>query len=160
GSYNELLYRNGNGLLPARLLGKQRAPADGYFHFAVDGQSYLLPPLDAFGDDNDRISLLSARFRQYVRTELAPRGQPRQILSFMPAPTVVRGPASGDANRLPLGDAAIVEWQPRLAPPAGDRGPRTADHARGRVVLVTTPVNMDWGTWPASRSYLPLMQEL
>src|SRR5206468_8356422 len=32
-SYNDVLYRNGRGLLPARLVGRQEAPKGYYFHF-------------------------------------------------------------------------------------------------------------------------------
>src|SRR5262249_10336220 len=74
GPYNALLFRNGTGLLPAKLLGKQAAPANAFFHFAADEKAFQKPPLDAFTDDNDRISLLMPRFRQYVRAELAPKG--------------------------------------------------------------------------------------
>ena len=85
GSYNEFLYRNGTGLLPARLLSRARAPAEFFFHLGADAESYRVPPLDAFGDDNDRVSLLAARFRQFVRSQPAPRGGPRKVLSFLPA---------------------------------------------------------------------------
>src|SRR5262249_59469629 len=59
-----------------------------------------------------------------------------------------------------------VEWQPLLPPPVREEATRPREapprptRARGRVLLVTTTVNMDWSTWPAYRSYLPLMQEL
>jgi hypothetical protein len=161
-AYNELLFKNGVGLLPARLLAKQKAPADAYYHFAVDGQAYRLPPLDAFTDDNDRTSLLTARFRQYVRTELAAKGQPRKILTFMPASSSVKA-APGNRRELeglPLGDAAVVEWNPPLAVAVNERGAKSPARARGRVVLIPTTLNMDWTSWPASRSYVPLMQEL
>src|SRR5262249_49091530 len=48
GAYNDLLYRNGTGLLPAKLLGKQAAAPNTYFHFAADEKAYQKPPLDAF----------------------------------------------------------------------------------------------------------------
>jgi hypothetical protein len=45
---------------------------------------------------------------------------------------------------LPVGDPALVEWS----------------RYRGRVVLFTSTVNMDWTTWPVSPSFPALMQEL
>jgi hypothetical protein len=107
------------------------------------------------------------RFRQYLRAEPAPKGA-RKVLAFQPASANVQGtPGAGkELENLPVGDPAIVEWQPLLPPAVREEAPRQqeapprATRARGRVLLVTTTVNMDWTTWPAYRSYLPLMQEL
>ncbi|HXG09300.1 MAG TPA: VWA domain-containing protein [Gemmataceae bacterium] len=160
--YNRLLYREGKGILPARLLGKQEAPTKHFFHFAVEDKAYREPPLDAFGDDRDRAALLAVRFRQYIRAEPAPRGGPRKVLSFMPQSTAEDRKVQ--AERLPLGDPALIEWQPPL--PEAERRKReeaglpSAARYRGRVVLFTSTANMDWNTWPASPSYLPFMQEL
>src|SRR5262249_53531224 len=138
-----------------------------FFHFAADETAYQKPPLDAFTDDNDRISLLMPRFRQYVRAEPAPKGS-RKVLAFQPASANMQGtPGAGkELENLLAGDPAIVEWQPLLPPAVRDEAarpqeaPPRATRARGRVLLVTTTVNMDWSPWPAYRSYLPLMQEL
>jgi len=147
-AYNRLVYRNGEGLLPARLIGQQLAPAGAYFNLYAgsDDKDYKEPPLRAFTDLRDRESLRSARFRQYIRTELVPGGRPRKILSFMPeASTASTGAQEpGNANPLPAGDPALVEW-PRY---------------RGQVVLFTSTVNMDWNTWPVSPSFPALMQEV
>jgi hypothetical protein len=168
GAYNDLLYRGGQGLLPARLMGKPGAPRNAYYHLAVDGPTSPEPPLDAFADDNDRTSLVSARFRRYVRATPAERGAPRKILSFMPASSLAAGPSSGakEVEGLPVGDPAVLEWRPPAAPLPGDEGQRTRDgrpgtgRYRGRVVLLTSTLNMDWTSWPASPSFLPFMQEL
>ncbi len=155
-SYNRLLFRNAHGLLPARLLGVQQAPAERAFTLYADEENYKRPPLDAFASDRDRSSLMFARFRRYVRTEPVPGGRARKVLSFMPdAPA----PADGGASKepLPAGDPAILEWQP----PAGkDRGRRLMASYRGPVVLLTSTVNMDWTTWPISPSFPAMMQEL
>ena len=75
------------GILPGRLLGQQTAPANRFFTFHAGDESYQRPPLDAFAADLDRMSLLGARFRQYVRVELPPRGRARGrwILCTSPA---------------------------------------------------------------------------
>jgi hypothetical protein len=146
-AYNRLVYRNGEGILPGRLLSVQPAPdKDSYFRFTAEEKNYHLPPLEAFAADRDRNSLLSARFRQYVRAELPQRGQARKILSFMPeagSPTAAldRGPGS---SKLPVGDPALIDWPRR----------------RGRVLLFTSTVNMDWTSWPASPSFPALVQEI
>jgi SAM-dependent methyltransferase len=164
-AYNDLLYKGGTGLLPAELKEKQAAPASGYFHLAVEEKAYQSPPLDAFADDNDRISLTIPRFRQYVRVNAVPpaRGA-RKVLSFMPAPANLSDPRNVKAiEGLPVGDPAVLEWQPPLPPDNAAHGPDSPPRLarmRGRVVLITTPTNMDWSTWPAYRSFLPLMQEL
>jgi hypothetical protein len=165
GAYNDLLYRNGQGLLPARLQGVQTAPRDVHFRFDVDSGPTLEPPLDAFRLDSDRLSLVSARFRKYVRTAPADKGGPRKVLSFVPASSVP-GRTSPSVEGLPIRDPAILEWQPPVAPLPGDEAPAPRDRAgpagryRGRVVLVTTTVNTDWTSWPASPSFPALMQEL
>ena len=69
-SYNRVVYRNGEGILPARLLGKQQAPEKRYFNFFADDKTYHEAPVDAFAGERDRLSLLGARFSQYVRAEL------------------------------------------------------------------------------------------
>src|SRR5262245_37361989 len=40
GVYNELLYKGGGGILPARLVKEQPRPANSYFHFVVDEKEY------------------------------------------------------------------------------------------------------------------------
>jgi hypothetical protein len=155
--YNELLYKNGNGILPARLMKEQPRPTNSYYHFTVDEKDFQEAPLDEFKYYSDRSSLRSARFRQYVSTESAPRGQPRKFIAFTPEPNKERGPGADEAARLPRGEAALIEWQPPL--PVGDKGMVTGRY-RGRVVLFTSTFNMDWNTWPASPSYPAFMQEL
>jgi hypothetical protein len=147
-AYNRLVYRNGNGILPARLLGRQSAPPKSYFNLFAgsDERDYKDPPLNAFTDFRDRESLRAARFRQYVRAELAPGSRARKILSFMPeASTASAGNQDRNhADPLPAGDPALVEWS----------------RYRGRVVLFTSTVNMDWTSWPVSPSFPALLQEV
>jgi hypothetical protein len=159
GVYNELLYRDGNGILPARLVKEQPPPSNSYFHFFVEARNYEKPPLDAFAGQGDRLSLVGARFRQYVGVEPAPRGQPRKVMSFMPAPIKERGAGADEAGKLPRDEPALIEWRPPIvagAPAEINPAPRY----RGRVILFTSTFNMDWNSWPASPSYPPFIQEL
>ncbi len=161
GAYNEALYRSGQGLLPARLEKKQPAKERTWFQFK--DADYTRPPLDAFGIQDDRASLESVRVRQYVKAVLADKGGPRKVLSF--TPVTIPGPTAVSLDGLPVGDPAVVEWQPPAAALAGDNAAAAKDRppgarARGRVVLVTTTVNMDWNSWPASPSFLAFTQEL
>ncbi|MFL5331180.1 MAG: VWA domain-containing protein [Gemmataceae bacterium] len=129
-TYNRLLYRNGEGLLPARLLARQRAQGDAFFNITADRDAFRRAPLSAFLADDDSASLLSARFKEYWRVEPNAKATGRRILSFLP--------------QTPGGDALIYDW------PRG----------RGRVVLYTSTVNTGWTGWPVSPSFLPFMHEL
>jgi hypothetical protein len=161
GAYNEALYRNGQGLLPARLEKKQTAKDRTWFQFKDD--DFTKPPLTAFGNQDDRASLDAARFRQYVKVVLADRGGPRRVLNY--GPVAAPGPMGPSLDGMPVGEPAIVEWQPPAAAFAADNEQAARDrqpgaHARGRVLLLTSTANMDWNSWPASPSYLAFMQEL
>src|SRR5262249_45349982 len=43
---------------------------------------------------------------------------------------------------------------------AKDRAVAGVSRCRGKVLLLTSTVNMDWTSWPASPSFLAMMQEL
>jgi hypothetical protein len=162
GAYNDLLYKNGTGILPARLLGNQAAPKNTFFHYVADERAFQQPPLKEFTDDRDRVGLLLfPRFWQYVRAELAGSKGARKVLSFMPASALATKPGetSKDVEKLPVNDPALVEWQPPF-PPAREDGPPHPARMRGRVILFTTPVNADWSTLPPSPCFVPLMNEV
>ena len=177
-AWNRLLWKNDRGLLPAKLLGIQSAPSEHYFTLhAPDG--FLLPPLRAFIDQQDQYALQGVRFQQFLRTQLANDATVRRALSFMPE--VLPGSTVKIDRTLPVNEAALVEWNPPLplgeaadtaSVPSrpesatkgqGQDGPRK--HAiptryRGKVILLTSTVNMDWNSWPASPSFLAMMNEL
>jgi hypothetical protein len=167
-AYNRLLFKQDQGLLPGKLLGVQQAPPEHAFVLQASDEAFLEPPLKAFADDDDRISLRSVRFRQYVRAKPAADAKLRKVLSFMPE---LQAGAKGSADKtLPLDDPAIFEWNPPLPvkqeeerPKAGDpplSPARAATRYRGKVVLITTTLNMDWNSWPGSPSFGAMMQEL
>jgi hypothetical protein len=140
-SYNRLLYRDGKGLLPAKLVGLARAPADAFFLPFADEDAYRRPPLDAFAGDDERAGLMAARFKQYVRVEIPPGSAARRVLAF--------APVFGDRPR---------ESEPALASPDAlmVEGPRH----RGRVVLLASTLNTDWTSWPIAPSFPPFVQQL
>lgn len=154
--YNRLLHRGGKGILPAALKEVRQAPDKQPFLFYADEESYKKAPLDAFAADNDRTSLLYARFRQYVITE--PNERVSRVLSFMEEKTDVRPEAT---EKTKGGDAAILAWNPPIVADNQARPDKSkTSAARGRVILLTTSVNMDWTSWPISPSFPPMMQEL
>ena len=89
----------------------------------------------------------------------------RTILSFNSE--VTAGADVEQDKTLPNGDPALIEWNPPL--PRGQTGRRAAGAVRsgacrrryrGKVLLLTTAVNMDWSSWPGSPSFTALMQEM
>jgi hypothetical protein len=152
GSYNDMLYRDGKGLLPARLLGRQQATPGYNYQFSIDPDADREDPLKPFRNAAAREHLLACRFQQFIQAEPAPRAGPRRVLGF--TPVAVPGRESGASRSTPPpGGPAVLEWRP----PADKEG---TGRLRGRVVLITTTVNSDWNNWPASPSYPPLVQEL
>ncbi len=153
-SYNDLLYRDGKGLLPARLIDYAKANSGYEFQLAMDAEADREDPLKPFRSESAREYLLAVRFRQFVQAEPAPHAAPRRVLSFVP----VAIPGQPKASPL-SGGPAILDWRP----PTGshpERGNQGTGRMRGRVVLITTTVNADWNNWPSSPSFAPLMQEL
>jgi hypothetical protein len=169
--YNRLLGKKDQGILPAKLLSVQQAPAEHYFVLQAPEEAFLGPPLKAFAADDDKASLRSVRFRSYVRARAAADAKVVKLLTFMPE--VQAGSKVTTDKALPIDDPAVLAWNPPL-PPAKDEGakgqgsepasPSDASHTpsryRGKVVLLTSTVNMDWNTWPGSPSFAAMMQEL
>jgi hypothetical protein len=139
--YNRVLFANGNGLLPGKLLGVKAVANvdDPGFRLYADEDSYRKPPLAAFRDDNARGGLTSVPFKRYVRLDAPADGRARRVLSFVPAAAADK---AVDKSARP--DPAVVEW------------PRH----RGRVVVYTGTFNVDWTDWPLLPSYLPFAHEL
>ena len=152
-AYNRVLYRDGEGILPARLVGRRRQtqtrmsvpPQAQFFSLFADEPSFREPPLLAFVSEQDRASLFSAKFREYVGVEPAPRGRCRTVLSFVQESAGSKPGSTGE----PKSPSRVFE--PALV--------EAARHG-GRVLLFTSTLNMDWTTWPVSPSYPALMQEI
>jgi hypothetical protein len=165
-AYNRVLYKKGKGLLPAKLEGLQSSSKDHYFRLIPGDEGFEKPPLDVFRTHPTAFDRV--RIHSYIRTELAPDGRPRKLLGYEPQ-RQSDSKLPLDKN-LPIGNAAIIEWNPPLPPPAdqqeqkGKPGERSRTSGpvfyRGKVILITTSVNMDWTSWPGSPSYGALMQEL
>lgn len=150
-AYNDVLYRDGKGLLPARLIDYAKANSGYEFQLTMDADADREDPLKPFRSESAREYLLAARFRQFIQTEPVSHAGPRRVLSFTP----VAIPGQPKTSP-PSGGPAILDWRPPASPQAERRNGRM----RGRVVLITTTVNADWNNWPSSPSFAPLMQEL
>ena len=138
-AFNRLLFNKGNGIVPARLVKRIRASEGQHFTLTGDDEAFQQPPLAAFSADNDRGTLLAARIREYYQVELPAKVAVKKWLSFLP-PQGVK-PGAGAKTTL---DPAMLEWR----------------RHRGRVMLITTTMNIDWGSWPGSPAFLPLAHEL
>ncbi len=167
GAYNELFFKRGAELMPARLVGKQPASASSIYRFALGSEGDREPPLKAFAAPGAREHLLSPRIARFVTVE-APSaargiGVPRTILSLVRESVPGVSPKAEDAKMAP-GGPAILEWRPPLTAVeravTGNEKGRAVPRMRGRVVLITMTVNADWNNWPPSRAYPPLMNEL
>lgn len=164
--YNKLLYNEGRGLMPAELKKRIEAPPEHSFYLQnTDDNAFSLPPLNAFSDDRDRLTLRTARFRKYIQA-VVPEGRARTVLWFALEYTPNEKVKIDDS--LPRSSPALVEWSPPLSrahqvAPAGKPGQRAERQPmryRGKVILLTSAVNMDWSGWPGSPSFGAMMQEL
>lgn len=152
--YNKVLYNEGDGLLPGKLLGvnEPKTADDLGFRLIADEDSYRRPPLAAFRDDNVRAGLTTVPFKRYIKLDAPADGRARRILSFVPAAQLSAKPKEKAAktdkvdtpDKSEKPDAAIVEW------------PRH----RGRVVVYTSTFNTDWNDWPVLPTFLPFAHEL
>src|SRR5262249_25656314 len=107
-AYNRLLYKGDQGLLPAQILRVQQAPPDHYFTVrAPDG--FNVPLLKAF-DSDDQLALSRVRFQQYLRVESANDASVRKVLTFYPE--ALAGSKTKVDGSLPIGDTALIEWNP------------------------------------------------
>lgn len=161
--YNRLFFKNDQGLLPAQLFKKVVVPAEHHFTLHAQEDQFLELPLKAFKEDDDRVSLKSGRFRMYVEAKPAGDAKARTVMTFMPEIAV--GAKVEFDKSLATNDAAILEWNPPLGKLEPGKGKlkgqmMPAARYRGKVVLITTTLNMDWNTWPGSPSFGAMMQEL
>jgi uncharacterized membrane protein len=170
--YNDLLHnddpaRPGKMILPAKLMRKVSAPPDHHFYLYNSDKDVFeeKQPLAAFSQEEHRMTLRTVRFQQFVEA-VVPKGKARTLLSFMWE--FVPGGKGKQDDTLPVNKPAIIEWNPPLSraqqPAAvvvkGKKGDRQPARYRGRVILLTTAVNLDWSNWPLSYSFIPMMHEL
>ena len=146
--YNRMLFRDGAGLLPARLGDQIDTPTRAGVGF---GPTALTHPITRMLQG--QASAIVGRIHFWSYASSIPAGTPgatqdgdiEAARETADSPSNAQGPARvvlafNDAEQSP----AILE-----------RG-----FGRGRVVLVTTSCDSDWNDWPADPSYVILMLEL
>ncbi len=156
--YNQMLYRNGDGILPGQLTALRVAPKDRSFALTADEQAFNQPPLSAFRADNDRAGLTFPRFQRYIHLDFPANSGARKIFSFYTPEQTGEAKDKPDEklplDKLPKGNAlgnlstglepAICEWK----------------RHRGKVVLYTSSFNTEWTNWPLSPTFPEFIQEL
>ena len=134
-NYNQILYRQGTGPLPAKLGNRHGDAQRRDEAYAFDPGDFSHPLLSAFQGNPDA-GLETTLSYVYIQAALPAPGNPTQ------------GNPIQNQSRVALafdsGDPAIVERQ----------------FGRGRSLLVTTSVDERWGTWPLWPSFLPLVHEI
>jgi hypothetical protein len=154
-AYNDVLYRAGLGILPARLVETQTDTEDYTYQFNLDSEMEREPAFKAFTESRPREMLLKASFHKFLRAEPAVKGGPRTLMSFAAALLPGKDPEGKLKSGRPSGGPALLEWRP----PAGKDDPE-GEKLRGRVVLFTSTFNADWTSWPASPVFPPFIDRL
>jgi hypothetical protein len=146
--YNEVLFNDGKGILPGRILGERRAEGESYFALVAGEEAFKHPPLSAYRDDKERAALTLPQFHAYVRLDAPANGPARRVLSFAP----MTAPGKADA----------------AGPAAGALDPAVVDYPRhrGRVIVYTSTFNPEragrgqvWSGWAPHPTFLPFLQE-
>lgn len=160
---NDMLYKAGDGILPARLEKKIASPEHHFFSMDAEEKDFAVPPLRAFSDSKDKIGIASRPFKSYLQAAVN-GDRVRTVLFFAreldPSAKDKLDPA------VPTGDPALLEWNP-LMPGGGGR----AIAYPGKVVLFTStfhekfgkypfPVFDGWNYWAGSMNYGAMMQEM
>jgi len=155
-SYNDNLFRDGKGLLPAKLLKQVNAAPDSLFQFQPDFASFQSPPLSAFRTPEDKLSLLAPRFTKIFQVEPLSKSSVRQLASFK---QIATGNKADEPKEESIKAPALLGWQPLAVSQSKKVGPSNA-RSKGWVYLVSSSANTEWNNWPAYPSYLPMVQEL
>lgn len=156
--YNDAVYRNGEGLMPVRLLDTAQAPA-GVESVTFGRWDVDHPMLRAFD------GALAALLRQVkVRAYLSIAGpdEPDAASSSGPAKDAPISPegAINDGSRDRNDAISPVRVLARFND--ADESPAIVQRrfGRGTTVFIATTVDQDWNDWASNFSYLPMMLEL
>ena len=155
---DRLLYKNGKGLLPARLGQKSRP-----------GRTALFPARDRRSVRGTALATVQGRERPGQPAlgpiqELSPVARERGVAR--PRGTVVHAGRPGQevGPRFSVGRSGADRVEPAVAAQPGRKGQAgrgvAGSRYRGKVVLFTSTLNLDWTRWPGSPSYVAMMQEL
>jgi von Willebrand factor type A domain/Aerotolerance regulator N-terminal/CARDB len=129
-NYNQLLFADGKGLLPASLaaiIGDAQAK-EGSVEFDAKDYKHPIVSLFAGADSNVIAGLTGAKTWAYHKLKIPESGQSQAQVALW----------------FTSGDPAIIE------------SPRH----RGRVIQVATSADAGWTTWPLHQSFPPIMEQI
>jgi uncharacterized membrane protein len=132
-NYNRVLWDEGKGIMPARILGIRRAQENGFYTLSGDDEVFKTPPLAAFRGEAERASLGIPRFYRYLKLDTPTASNTRRLLSLNPSEKQDTAP-----------DAALLE----------------TIKFRGKVLVYTSTFNTEWNEWPRTLSFPPFVQEI
>lgn len=149
GLYNGSMYRDGRGLLPAKI-GERVRCVTGSFLQVVDR---LHPAMRGLSQEGDPLGLSRVPFFEYFATE------PYKIPEDEGAV-----PQDGTASSTTAGAATAPLRAAHLIANFQDAETRPAiverSFEQGRVLLLTTCADKEWHLWPDHPTYLPVVMEL
>ncbi len=129
-NYNQLLFADGKGLLPAMLGGivGDAQTKQGSVEFDAKDYKHPIVSLFAGADSNVIAGLTGAKTWAYHKLKISEDGKSQAQVALW----------------FTSGDPAIVE----------------APRHRGRVIQVATSADAGWTTWPLHQSYPPIMEQI
>lgn len=130
-NYNAQLFREGKGILPAKIGPRQGNAVQRSEAFSFDPGDYAHPIISAF-QGNPRAGLNSTLTYEYFQLTPPPRGGQTTVLRF------------------DTGDPAIIE---------GTVG-GTDGVGGGRSIVIATTVDDSWSNWALWPSFLPMIHEI
>lgn len=153
--YNTVMYRNGEGLSPARLTEVIRARDSS--HLILTDR--LHPILQGFSKEGDPLGIGQIPFFTYFASE------PFTGSDFdvsMPGITQQNAIGANENDRsIPdLRSSAPAQVIARFDDDDESSAIVERSFGQGRVMLITTTVDKEWNLWPDHPTYLPLMMEL
>ncbi len=148
-AWNQDVYRDGNGLLPARFEEITDADPNAPRPVGIRDSSLESPWLQRFRDDKGG-ALGKARFDKWWSVTLPKRGNAGQDEIVFDEDQ----PGGGEDDEVqvsaPLVLASLTVAKPFLV---------SRRYGDGRVLMTTHPLDADWGTLPAKEDFVPLLHE-
>ncbi len=153
-NYNQLLYRDGRGVLPAKLgerRGESSDPTESsVFRFKTDDLSH--PIVDPF-EGNVGAGLETTLVFEYFSATLPEQSSPA-------VPSRLRASIDLAAAHEVARDRERIRSKVALSFDSGDPAIVECRVGSGRSLLITTSLDNRWGPWPLQRSFPPLVHEM
>ena len=145
-NYNQLLFGDGTGILPASLQVIRADESDRNDitneGVRIEDSSLQIPWIEKFRQRNDG-GLTEARFSNWwqVFPAAATKQENRESAEEAPRP---QDSAANMTARLTMGDPALISRR----------------YGRGNTMLMTVPIDADWSTLPARPDFVPFLHEM